>query len=135
MVDRGCALPLSRQCGLLGVSRSSQYYAPLGESAANLALMRRMDELHPAHPFHGSRQMVRHLRRDGVVAGRHRVRRLMRLMGMEAVYRRPRTARPTRSTACTPTCCAASRSTGRTRCGARTSPASLFRKDSSTWWP
>jgi len=92
MVDRGGDLPLSRQCALLGVSRSSQYYEPLGESAANLALMRRLDELHLEHPFYGSRQMVRHLRRDGVVAGRHRVRRLMRRMGMEAVYRKPRTS-------------------------------------------
>ena len=92
LVDRGCQLPLSRQCELLGVSRSSQYHEPRGESASNLALMRRMDELHLAHPFHGSRQMARHLRREGVVVGRHRVRRLMRLMGMEAVCRRPRTS-------------------------------------------
>ena len=92
MVDRGCGLSLSRQCALLGVSRSSQYYEPLGESADNLALMRCLDELHLEHPFYGSRQMARHLRREGVVAGRHRVRRLMRLMGMEAVYRKPRTS-------------------------------------------
>ena len=92
MVDRGCGLPLSRQCALLGVSRSSHYYDPLGESAENLALMRRLDELHLEQPFYGSRQMARHLRREGVIAGRHRVRRLMRLMGMEAVYRRPRTS-------------------------------------------
>ena len=91
MVDRGGGLSLRRQCELLGVSRSSQYYEPLGESAANLALMRRLDELHLEHPFYGSRQMARHLRCEGVVAGRHRVRRLMRLMGMEAVYRKPRT--------------------------------------------
>ena len=91
-MDRGCRLSLSRQCELLGVSRSSQYYEPRGESAANLALMRRLDELHLEHPFHGSRQMVRHLRRAGVIAGRHRVRRLMRRMGMEAVYRKPRTS-------------------------------------------
>ena len=91
-MDRGCGLSLSRQCALLGVSRSSQYYEPVGESAANLALMRRLDELHLEHPFYGSRQLVRHLRREGVVAGRHRVRRLMRRMGMEAVYRKPRTS-------------------------------------------
>ena len=84
-MDRGCRLSLSRQCELLGVSRSSQYYEPRGESAANLALMRRLDELHLEHPFYGSRQLVRHLRRDGVIVGRHRVRRLMRRMGMEAV--------------------------------------------------
>ena len=92
MVDRGGDLSLSRQCELLGVSRSSQYYEPRGEGAANLALMRRLDELHLEHPFQGSRQMARHLRREGIIAGRHRVRRLMRLMGMEAVYRKPRTS-------------------------------------------
>ena len=90
------------------MSCSSQYYEPLRESAENLALMRCLDELHLEPPFYGSRQMARHLRREGVVAGRHRVRRLMRLMGMEAVYRKPRTMRPTRSTACIPTCCATS---------------------------
>ena len=92
MVEEDGPLSLSRQCGLLDVSRSSLYYEPAGESAENLALMRRLDELHLEHPFYGSRQMVRHLAREGVVAGRHRVRRLMRLMGMEAVYRRPRTS-------------------------------------------
>ncbi len=92
MVERNGPLALARQCELLGVSRSSQYYEPLGESAENLALMRRLDELHLAHPFHGSRQMSRHLRREGTVVGRHRVRRLMRLMGMEAIYRKPRTS-------------------------------------------
>ena len=71
MIDRGCGLSLSRQCALLGVSRSSQYRPPAGESAENLALMRRLDELHLAHPFYGSRQMARHPRREGIVAGRH----------------------------------------------------------------
>ena len=92
MVDCGRELSLARQCQLLDVSRSSQYYAPLGESSENLALMRWLDELHLAYPFYGSRQMVRHLRREGVVSGRHRVRRLMRLMAMEAIYRKPRTS-------------------------------------------
>ena len=63
-----------------------------GESAENLALMRRMDELHMQYPFYGSRQLMRHLRREGVTAGRHRIRRLMAVMGMEATYRRPRTS-------------------------------------------
>ena len=54
--------------------------------------MRRMDELHMDYPFYGSRQMMRHLRREGVTAGRHRIRRLMAVMGMEATYRRPRTS-------------------------------------------
>ena len=92
MIERDGPLSLSRQCALLGVSRPSQYYRPKGESAEDLALMRRMDGLHMAYPFYGSRQLMRHLRREGVAAGRHRIRRLMRLMGMEATYRRPRTS-------------------------------------------
>ena len=92
MIDPDGPLSLSRQCVLLGVSRSSLYYRPKRARAENLALMRRMDELHLEYPFYGSRQMMRHLRREGVIVGRHRIRRLMRLMGMEAVYRRPRTS-------------------------------------------
>ena len=87
-------LSLSRQCRLLRVSRSSVYHRPKGESAENLALMRRIDELFLKCPFYGSRQMVRHLWREGVRVGRHRVRRLMRLMGLEAIYQAPRTSRP-----------------------------------------
>ena len=68
------------------------YYTPVGESAANLALMRRIDELYLQYPFYGARQMVRHLAREGVTVGRHRVRRLMRLLGLEAIYRKPRTS-------------------------------------------
>ncbi len=85
---------LSRQCRLLSVSRSSFYYAPKGESPENLALMRRIDELFLKYPFYGSRQMARRLRRDGVRIGRHRVRRLMRLMGLQAIYQAPRTSVP-----------------------------------------
>ncbi len=87
-------LSLSRQCRLLTISRSSFYYAPKGESPENLVLMRRIDELFLKYPFYGSRQMARHLRREGVEAGRHRVRRLMRLMGLEAIYQAPRTSQP-----------------------------------------
>ena len=90
MVERNGPLSLSRQCELLGVGRASLYREPAGESAANLALMRRIDELHMAFPFYGSRQMSRHLRREGVAAGR----RLMRLMGLEAVCSGPRTSAP-----------------------------------------
>ena len=85
---------MSRQCEILAISRSSFYYAPKGESPANLALMRTLDELFLKYPFYGSRQMVRQLRRDGVRAGRHRVRRLMRLMGLAAIYQAPRTSTP-----------------------------------------
>ena len=87
-------LSLSRQCGLLSISRSSFYYVTKGMSLENLALMRRIDELFLKYPFYGSRQMVRQLRREGVCIGRHRVRRLMRLMGLEAIYQAPRTSDP-----------------------------------------
>ena len=87
-------LSLSRQCRVLAISRSSFYYTPKGESAENLALMRRVDELFLKYPFYGSRQMVRQLRREDIHVGRHRVRRLMRLMGLEAIYQAPRTSDP-----------------------------------------
>ena len=86
------ALSLSRQCRLLSIGRSSLYYEPKGESAE--ALMRRIDELFLKYPFYGSRQMVRHLRREGVRIGRRRAARLMRLLGLQAVYRAPRTSAP-----------------------------------------
>ena len=88
------ALSLSRQCEVLSISRSSFYHAAKGESPATLALMRRIDELFMKYPFYGSRQMVRQLRRESVRIGRHRVRRLMRLMGLEAIYQAPRTSAP-----------------------------------------
>ena len=87
-------LSLSRQCRVLAISRSSFYYAPKGESVDNLALMRRIDELFLKYPFYGSRQMVRQLLREGIAVGRHRVRRLMRLMGLKAIYQAPRTSDP-----------------------------------------
>jgi len=87
-------LSLSRQCQVLAISRSSFYYEGKGESAETLALMRRIDELFLKYPFYGSRQIVRQLHREGVRVGRHRVRRLMHLMGLEAIYQAPRTSDP-----------------------------------------
>ena len=87
-------LSLSRQCEILSISRSSFYYTLKGESLENLALMRRIDELFLKYPFYGSRQIERQLRREGVCVGRHRVRRLMRLMGLSAIYQAPRTSDP-----------------------------------------
>jgi len=87
-------LSLSRQCEVLSISRSSFYYELKGESPENLMLMRRIDELFLKYPFYGSRQMVRQLRREGIHVGRHRVRRLMRLMGLQAIYQAPRTSDP-----------------------------------------
>ena len=88
------ALSLSRQCRLLSIGRSSLYYRSKGESAETLALMRWIDELFLKCPFYGARQMARHLRREGVCIGRRRAGRLMRLMGLQAVYRAPRTSDP-----------------------------------------
>ena len=85
-------LSVSRQCQLVGLSRSTWYYRAVGESAETLALMQRIDGLYLEYPFYGSRQMMRHLAREGKRVGRHRVRRLMRLLGLEAIYRKPRTS-------------------------------------------
>jgi putative transposase len=87
-------LSIAAQCRLLSISRSGWYYDPKGESPLNLKLMRMIDEQFLATPYYGSRQMARHLRRQSYNVGRHRVRRLMRLMGIEAVYQRPRTSMP-----------------------------------------
>ena len=95
MIDRANPnLSITLQCRILSINRSSFYYAAKGENEANLALMRRIDELFMKYPFYGSRQMVRHLRREGIEVGRHRVRRLMRLMGLAAIYQAPRTSEP-----------------------------------------
>lgn len=87
-------LSITAQCRLLSISRSGWYYERRGESPLNLQLMRLIDEQFLATPYYGSRQMARHLCRQGYCVGRHRVRRLMRLMGIEAVYPRPRTSDP-----------------------------------------
>jgi putative transposase len=83
-------LSVSRQCELLGLSRSSYYYEPATETAENLALMARIDREYTARPFRGSRGMTAWLRREGEKINRKRVQRLMRLMGLEAVYPKPR---------------------------------------------
>ena len=83
-------LSVSQQCELLGLSRSSYYYEPATESADNLALMERIDREYTDHPFKGSRGMLAWLRREGHAVNRKRVQRLMRLMGLEAVYPKPR---------------------------------------------
>jgi putative transposase len=79
-------LSVRRQCELLGLNRSTYYYQPCGESTENLALMRRLDELHMERPCFGSRMLSKYL---GI--GRERTRRLMRQMGIEAIYPKPRT--------------------------------------------
>lgn len=91
MVDPSdSTLSVSRQCDLLGLSRSSYYYEPATETAENLELMERIDREYTAHPFLGSPGMTTWLRRQGYVVNRKRVQRLMRLMGLAAVYPKPR---------------------------------------------
>ena len=87
-------LSIVRQCELLGVIRSTFYREPAPETAANLTLMRMIDEQFLETPWYGSRQMVRHLGRQGHAVGRERVRRLMARMGLAAIYQRPRTTIP-----------------------------------------
>jgi putative transposase len=93
MIDRAHPLPVARQVKLVGISRSSAYYAPNAVSEADLALMRRIDELHLEHPFAGARMLMRLLKREGLTVGRKHVGTLMRKMGIEALYRRPNTSR------------------------------------------
>jgi len=87
------ALPIVAQCRLLKVARSTLYYQPVPVSADDLAVMHRMDELYLAYPFYGSRRMVAVLRREGWAVNRKRARRLMRLMGLWAIYQKPDTSR------------------------------------------
>jgi putative transposase len=95
MVDKGHSeLSIVRQCSLLGLRRSTYYYRPKGESEFNLLVMRLIDEAFLEAPVFGSRQMRRHLRNEDVLVCRCRVRRLMRMMGLTAIYRRPRTSVP-----------------------------------------
>jgi len=83
---------IMRQCELLDVCRSSLYYQPRPVSATDLALMRRFDELHLEHPFLGARRIARMLQREGLAVGRRHVGTLMHRMGIEAIYRKPRTS-------------------------------------------
>jgi putative transposase len=94
LIDREANMPISTQCQLLGLSRSSAYYQPRPVSASDLALMRRLDELHLEHPFRGSRKFTRLLKDEGRPVGRRHVTPLMQRMGIEAIYRKPRTSLP-----------------------------------------
>jgi len=94
MIDRGHELPLTRQAKLLKLSRGSLYYTTRPVMPADLAVMRRIDELHLDYPFAGSRMLRDLLRGEGVVIGRDRVVSMMRRMRIEAIYRRPNTSKP-----------------------------------------
>ncbi|MCB4862773.1 MULTISPECIES: IS3 family transposase [Sphingobium] len=94
MIDRSHSLPLARQARELGISRGSVYYLPRPVSAADLTIMRRIDELHLEFPFAGSRMLRDLLRQEGIGIGRQHVATLMKKMAIEAIYRRPNTSKP-----------------------------------------
>jgi putative transposase len=95
MVDRkDASVSIKRQCWLLGISRSGLYYHPAGVSDEDLAIMKLIDRQYLSTPFYGARRMAVWLRKEGHLANRKRIRRLMRVMGLSAIYRRPRTSKP-----------------------------------------
>ncbi len=135
IVDLGHpVLSVRRQCEILILQPSTYYYQPIGESAYNLVLMKRIDKLFLELPFFGSRQMRNFLRDEGHPIGRNRVRRLMRQMGLMAVYQRPKTSYHIRSTRRIRTCYGARRLQGQTRSGVPTSHIFRCGADSCTLW-
>ena len=94
MIDRDHELPVTKQTEAVGIARSTVYYLPRPVSAADLDLMKRMDKLHTEFPFAGSRMLRRLLAIEGSKVGRRHVKTLMQRMGLEALYRRPRTTKP-----------------------------------------
>jgi putative transposase len=94
MIDSNHDLPVARQAKVLNISRGSVYYRPRPVPAADLAIMRRIDELHLDCPFAGSRMLRDILRREGFTIGRRHVATLMKRIGIEAIYRRPNTSKP-----------------------------------------
>ncbi|OIM87818.1 integrase, partial [Bradyrhizobium elkanii] len=94
MIDREHDLPITKQAEVLKISRGSVYYLPRPVSPADLAVMRRLDRLHLEFPFAGSRMLRDLLAAEGCKIGRRHVKTLMRRMGIEAFYRRPRTTKP-----------------------------------------
>ena len=97
MIEKGAELPVTRQCEILQLSRSSVYYQPVPISPKELELMRLIDEIHLARPFWGSRNIRDELYARGYRIGRGQVRRLMRKMGMVALYVKPRLSIPNAS--------------------------------------
>ena len=94
MIDRSHDLPITRQVQVLSVSRGSAYYRPRAISGGDLAIMRRMDELHLEYPFAGSRMLRDLLTAEGFKIGRQHVSTLMKRMRMETLYRKPNTSKP-----------------------------------------
>lgn len=94
LIDRNRTdLSLAKQCKLLKISRSLLYYTPVGVNAETLDLMNEIDRVFTKYPFFGSRQIAAYLPKNGFYAGRHRVRRLMSIMGLQAIYKGPNTSK------------------------------------------
>src|SRR5690606_5811757 len=94
MIDKKLELPVSRQCELLKVSRSNCYYQPAPVPLEDLLVMRVLDEIHLLRPFLGSRRLVDEVKQNGFTVNRKRLRRLLRLMGISAIYPKPKTSEP-----------------------------------------
>ena len=94
MIDREHALSITKQAAVVGIARSTVYYLPRPVSPEDLALMKQIDKLHTAYPFAGSRMLRRLLTFNGSKVGRRHVKTLMQRMGIEALYRKPRTTKP-----------------------------------------
>ena len=94
MIDREHQLPIKRQAEVLSISRGTAYYTPRPVSEKDRLLMRRLDELHMNYPFAGSRMLRDLLRQQGVDAGRLHIGTLMKKMGIEAIYAKPKTSHP-----------------------------------------
>jgi putative transposase len=94
MIDRTQDLSITKQAKALGISRGRVYYLPRPVPTADLAIMRRMDELHLEFPFAGSRMLRDLLSQEGIDVGRRHVSTLMKRMGLEALYRKPNTSKP-----------------------------------------
>src|SRR5271154_954505 len=134
MIMREHELSITKQAKALRISRGSVYYLPRPVSATDLEIMRLLDRLHLDFPFAGSRMLRGLLAAEGCNVGRRHVKTLMKRMGIEALYRRPRTTKPEPGHKIfIRICCAPWQSHGRTRCGRWTSPTSRWRGASSTW--
>ena len=132
MIDRDHKLPVTQQAKLLKVSRGSVYYLPKPVSAVDLALMRRIDELHLKHPFMGTRMLRDQLAREEIYVGRCHIGTLMRRMGIEALAPQPDTSKAGPGTRSTRTCCTSLPSCGPTRSGHWTPPTFPWRTALST---
>jgi hypothetical protein len=139
MVERpGKDLSVRRQCTLFNLARSGVYGAKPITGADDLALMRRIDELHLELPFYGSRRMIFERNKEGRGVNRKRVQRLMRVMGIEALVPRPGTSKAAPGHKTYPYLCAAWRLPNRTMCGRPTSPMSRWRSSiglAARFWP